>query len=330
MRFGSESTLFWGVRSMSFEVFYAFQADRPAHLCRDFIRNALNSAVEILEHRPGLEEIVVLEGSAGIPGAPSIPDEIVNRIEHCGVFVADLTVVTSYSCGAGGRNKLSSNGNVLLETGIASGTGKKWGRIIFVANEAFGPVESLIFDVRHREVKALYKLQDSSPNREEEQKKLCDTFVKEIALVHRESVRDQTVKDLAEILDVIPTDAIPRDGGWHGPKIAEVNVRLAQGIIGRRAELDVVISYVDQPRTGRYVDMIRLSVLTPADSKRHFAIVMYCYFGDLALLMLQKKRGHRVKVGGVISRADVSKKEEPLGATEMNIDIHECQLIGED
>jgi len=73
---------------VDFNIFYAWQGDRDAALCRNFIEQALKDAVTVLNAqnasaRFGLEnapeprtEIQLLQGSAGKPGAPSIPDTI--------------------------------------------------------------------------------------------------------------------------------------------------------------------------------------------------------------------------------------------------------------
>jgi hypothetical protein len=290
----------------------------------------LNGAKEDLLTGGVLDNMEIVEGSAGAPGAVSISDEIFDRIKQCNVFVADLTVVANYESYVDGnqtRQKAASNSNVLLESGVASCTGANWRRMILVANTAFGPVETILFDIRHRDCKALYDLPVSGIERTAVGKALRETLVKEIAAIYRESIRYQTVKGLEEILKVIPTDAIPIDSVWRGPKIAEVNVRLAQQIIGRRAECEMEIAAVTRPPSGRFEDMTRVHARTPHDKTRHFDVLLYGYFPLSELQNLLEKSGKRVTVEGVLSRADINKTEDQHRKTQMNIDIHQCRLL---
>ena len=109
---------------------------------------------------PADSEIIVQWGAQGQPGANLIAETILQRIEECGVYIADLTCVTSVRT-ADKRKKLLPNANVLIETGAAARTGRRWDRMILVLNNAFGSVDKLPFDLRHRSCTVQYDLKEN-------------------------------------------------------------------------------------------------------------------------------------------------------------------------
>jgi hypothetical protein len=173
---------------MALIVFYAWQMDRDVKVNRWFIEKAIRSALKTLrlelretEHDlklanalpieteeaqatyPGPEadaDIVLTWGAQGEPGATLIAETILRRIEECDLFIADLTFV-AHAETADNRRKLLPNSNVLIEVGAASRTGRRWDRMVLIVNNAFGTVESLPFDLRHRHCTVQYELQSS-------------------------------------------------------------------------------------------------------------------------------------------------------------------------
>ncbi len=174
---------------MPFTIFYAWQMDRPTNVNRWFIDKAIKLAIRQLkaevpeqsndlkqEDAPAVEpsersavdpdadpadsEIIVQWGAQGQPGANLIAETILQRIEECGVYIADLTCVTSVRT-ADKRKKLLPNANVLIETGAAARTGRRWDRMILVLNNAFGSVDKLPFDLRHRSCTVQYDLKEN-------------------------------------------------------------------------------------------------------------------------------------------------------------------------
>lgn len=114
------------------------------------IEYALQQAIENISLDLTVEE-AVREGLAvdrdtkGVAGSPPIVDTIFNKIDACGVFVADMSCVATRPKGG-----MIPNPNVLIEYGWAL---RSLGhtRIITVMNTAYGDpsTDQLPFDMRH-------------------------------------------------------------------------------------------------------------------------------------------------------------------------------------
>lgn len=122
-------------------LFYSWQMDRPTHVCRDFIRKALDEAVAILEANDDIA-LNIDAGTDGEPGTPAISDTILKKIRSCDIFLGDMTFV------AQAGEKLIPNPNVMGEYGYALHA-KGTRRILLVMNEAYGPPDELPFDLHH-------------------------------------------------------------------------------------------------------------------------------------------------------------------------------------
>ena len=98
--------------------------------------------------RVAIEEALrVDEGTSGVPGWPEITSTILQKIEQCEVFLADITPIN----GPESPFRLTPNPNVLFELGYALATGLGRIRIICVVNAAYlpgGDPKELPFDVR--------------------------------------------------------------------------------------------------------------------------------------------------------------------------------------
>lgn len=135
-------------------VFYSWQSDRPSKVCRDFIARALDEAVARLAVRRGFE-ITVDSDTRGVPGTPPVNQTILDKIEACDVFLADMTFVAATDGG-----KRTPNPNVMAEYGYAlKDKGTK--RIILAMNTAFGPATELPFDLHHLRHPAAYAVDDT-------------------------------------------------------------------------------------------------------------------------------------------------------------------------
>ncbi len=93
-------------------LFYSWQMDRPTHVCRDFIRKALDEAAAILD-ASGEIALTIDSDTQGEPGTPPITDTILKKIRLCDIFLADMTFV------AQAGEKLIPNPNVMGEYGYA-------------------------------------------------------------------------------------------------------------------------------------------------------------------------------------------------------------------
>jgi Predicted nucleotide-binding protein containing TIR-like domain len=126
-------------------VFYAWQAQLPGTCNRSLIEEALERALRDLAHDQGGPIAFALDQDArGVQGSPEISATILQKIENCSIFVADITPVGSLING-----KPTPNPNVLFELGYAW---HKLGEshVILVLNQAFGSPEDLPFDISKR------------------------------------------------------------------------------------------------------------------------------------------------------------------------------------
>jgi hypothetical protein len=122
-------------------LFYSWQMDRPTHVCRDFIRKALDEAAAILD-ASGQIALTIDSDTQGEPGTPPITDTILKKIRGCDIFLADMTFI------AKAGEKLIPNPNVMGEYGYALHA-KGTRRILLVMNQAYGPPDELPFDLHH-------------------------------------------------------------------------------------------------------------------------------------------------------------------------------------
>ena len=131
-------------------IFYSWQSDRPNRTNRTFIEGALAKAIRKLgtadnELYAPARGLKLDKDTKGVPGSPSVPDTIFQKIEECAVFVPDLTF-----CGLSDSECPIPNANVLIEYGWAlAKLGRE--RIVAVMNDAYGePTETTLpFHLRH-------------------------------------------------------------------------------------------------------------------------------------------------------------------------------------
>ena len=142
---------------MTGSVFFSWQSDLPE--TRSTILWALESAVRDLNRAGTLEEALrVDQDTDKVAGWPDIAATILAKIEHCELFVADITPIN----GPDPEARLTPNPNVMLELGYALATGMGRTRIVCIVNEAYvpeGDLSRLPFDVRGSRPLS-YSLQD--------------------------------------------------------------------------------------------------------------------------------------------------------------------------
>ena len=131
---------------MTKTIFLSWQSDLGE--TRNIIRDALDKVVKNLNRDVTLEEALrVDEDTAGVAGWPEITQTILEKIEGCEVFIADITPIN----GPQSSFRLTPNPNVLFELGYALATGLGRARIICVVNASYlpgGDLKELPFDVR--------------------------------------------------------------------------------------------------------------------------------------------------------------------------------------
>jgi hypothetical protein len=159
---------------MARTVFYSWQSDLPSGTNRSFIETCLNKAIkELRGAQPRLDPCLDRDTS-NVPGSPDIAATILDKIDNCHIFVGDISIVQT------GKRSMP-NPNVVFELGYAV---KRlgWDRVICIANEHFGAVESLPFDVRQRRVKC-YTLSPETTDRTEIAKALTRELGRELEFI---------------------------------------------------------------------------------------------------------------------------------------------------
>lgn len=155
-------------------VFYSWLSDLPKGTNQTFIETCLNKAIKELRGTAAKLDPCLDRDTANVPGSPDISATILDKIDNCHVFVCDASIVQS-------APRPTPNPNVLFELGYAV---KRlgWERIICVANEHFGKVESLPFDVRQRRVKT-YSLSPATTDRSDTAVSLTSALRRELELI---------------------------------------------------------------------------------------------------------------------------------------------------
>jgi hypothetical protein len=162
-------------------VFYAWQSDSPSATNRNFIRKAIDLAVEAVNAGLNVEDALRPDqDTQGVPGDVSIADVIFEKIERCRIFVADVTTITPP-----GAARTAPNPNVLIEYGRAS-VRPGSDSVITVFNEAYGNwLTDRPFDMRHRRPPVTYHLPEvhSGEQRKEARRKLVGGLKDAIGLM---------------------------------------------------------------------------------------------------------------------------------------------------
>lgn len=129
---------------MEVSIFFSWQSDAPSARGKSFIERALRQAATAvaadtsIPFRPDVDQ-----DTRGVPGTPAMVAAILDKIDRCSVFVADVTLTFDRH----ERDRRSPNPNVLLELGYAlRRLGPK--RVLMVLDTAHGGPEHLPFDLR--------------------------------------------------------------------------------------------------------------------------------------------------------------------------------------
>lgn len=129
-------------------LFFSWQSDREQKLCRNFIEKALEHARELLADND--IELVIDADTRNVPGSPPITATILEKIDRCDIFLADVTPVAETDDG-----KKVPNPNVMGEFGYAL-RAHGHGRILLSLNRAFGAINELPFDIKHQRLSLHY------------------------------------------------------------------------------------------------------------------------------------------------------------------------------
>ncbi len=142
---------------MTQTVFYSWQSDLPNSTNRGFIGDCIDRAIKSLHAELGRENALRAEdGVRGAPGNVDVARTIFERIDGCGIFVPDISIVTQ-----AGAKRPMPNPNVMIEYGRATATVGD-SRILPVFNTAYGNWETdRPFDMRHKNRPLTYHLPEN-------------------------------------------------------------------------------------------------------------------------------------------------------------------------
>lgn len=171
-------------------IFYSWQSDHKT--TKNFIDKALKSAIKelagnnILNRSPRLDK-----DTQGAVGSPNIVSTIKEKIDECGVFLADISIVDEAKSG----RKLV-NQNVMFELGYAIARHSE-SNTMMLFNSDLGDPKDLPFDISHHRV-----LQFSVKNDDQQGTKLKAKLIGALT-AHLTSLDEQEVVQIEQSLDDI-------------------------------------------------------------------------------------------------------------------------------
>lgn len=135
-------------------------------------------------------EIEIDHDTKDVPGSPHIADTIYKKIQESDLFIADVTPVAETKTG-----KKIMNPNVAIETGYATAIlGDK--KIRSIMNSAYGSMEDLPFDLRHKKGPVTFALNEK--HTEEEKQKVKSELIRNLKAVlkHHTGNKAQEKEDI--------------------------------------------------------------------------------------------------------------------------------------
>lgn len=137
---------------MKYFIFFSWQSDTESKYNRSYIKGLLNDFAASISDC----FIEIKESVGDSAGSPNIVDKVISEIDNCNIFVCDVTPITTYN------NKKLPNPNVLFELGYAV-CHLGWERIICIANESYGAISDMPFDIRQNRI-SKYKYNEEGRN----------------------------------------------------------------------------------------------------------------------------------------------------------------------
>lgn len=130
---------------MKRKIFYSWQSNHQK--TRRHIEKALLDVIKEISDTPELEKprrVELDKDTKGTVGAVNIGATIKEKINNCGIFLADVSIIDRGKSGKGIVNQ-----NVMFELGYAIGKHTEE-KVIQVANTDLGRIEELPFDIAHQ------------------------------------------------------------------------------------------------------------------------------------------------------------------------------------
>jgi hypothetical protein len=171
-------------------IFYSWQSNHKD--TKNFINKALKNAINdlsgsnILEKAPRLDK-----DTQGLVGSPNIVSTIKDKIDGCGIFVADVSIIDESKSG-----KKLVNQNVMFELGYAIAKHTEM-NVVMLLNSDLGDPKDLPFDISHHRV-----LQFSIKNDDKKGTELKNKLVGALT-AHLNSLAEQDVLQVEQTLDDI-------------------------------------------------------------------------------------------------------------------------------
>ena len=175
-------------------VFYSWESDLPGKTTRNLIEGCLNTAIRQL----GREDYIDVDPSLdrdtkGVTGAPVILDAILEKIDNCTAFVADVSIINLADVRRDPPARPTPNPNVSIELGYAIKS-CGWDRILPVCNEYYGTIDQLPFDIPERRVISYTLSEDPRPEElKATREKLTAIFkgrLRDVLRLKRETILD--------------------------------------------------------------------------------------------------------------------------------------------
>ena len=220
---------------MKYFIFFSWQSDTESKYNRSYIKGLLNDFAASIPDC----SIEIKESVGDSAGSPNIVDKVISEIDNCNIFVCDVTPITTYN------NKKLPNPNVLFELGYAV-CHLGWERIICIANESYGAISDMPFDIRQNRI-SKYKYNEEGRNKLE-----LDEFILKIINEYEEiekrfnsnQIKDHDTKVFNSFISLIDEEDFV-DG--------LLNMRMYYIHTGYDKELwKRIIDFTDYPRN-RYV-----------------------------------------------------------------------------
>ena len=179
---------------MPLTVFYSWQSDADPKTNHRFLKSCLEDSLKIIAADGLLEEVArgddlhLDHDTKGVFGDVEVLNTILNKIDTCDLFVADITIVAKTA-----KGKQCPNPNVLLELGYAiQAAGPS--RTLKVLNQHYGSTgDGLPFDMAHKRFP------------------YCYTLAPDASKEAWDNVKKQVTRDLAEIIGGMFREVGPKE-----------------------------------------------------------------------------------------------------------------------
>lgn len=164
------------LNTYGFTIFYSWQSDTLTLANRNFIEKALEKAIKAANNELKLP-LKLDKDTTNREGSPDIVRTILEKIDNCLLFVADISIVGKIIIGEKKEEKYTPNANVLYELGYTHGVLSE-NNIVMVFNKSTGTIDNLPFDLRGRRSISYCFDPDAPDEKKKEEKNASVSFEK--------------------------------------------------------------------------------------------------------------------------------------------------------